>query len=373
MSGPQEDDKTELLAGELSPDQAPVEPVIIPGAADEATVQLPHAVMDPTELQASTPRSRRRRSLWPVFIVIAGLGAAGLLLWQWSSPGPQPGGDQVRDILPAALTLAEASLQNDTTQSLPSQILKLQEDYPESEKLSSLLADSNRFLLLQRLVASNEVVAAAQQRKNGPFAFSLFEHSAVENIDGHLPPPNIIEQLQQAESDWRGGQLVQAIETARQLTQSTSNEIAAAYLAHYSRTVAQYNALASLATAADYPSHLLAFYLGLDPLRDQFYWRRLEKDFTAGGDELEDGPQDQLHSAGQLCVHSRQLSRREVKGLEIGETPVSLAKTPVQGNTLAISINTFFPAAFCFQYMAVTQPDLGIIRILGKQPRIHRA
>ena len=65
----------------------------------------------------------------------------------------------------------------------------------------------------------------------------------------------------------------------------------------------------------------------------------------------------------QQSMHCRNFRFLKLKGLEVGETPVGLAKGGVTIDALAVSIDAVVQAAFCFKHVTITQPDLRIGRI----------
>lgn len=85
--------------------------------------------------------------------------------------------------------------------------------------------------------------------------------------------------IEQAEYAWRTGELVEAITIVKQLSREPNGgELATVRLRHYTRVVVDYEALSTQSFGPGYVSKMEAFYLGLDPLKDQFFWQYLERD-----------------------------------------------------------------------------------------------
>src|SRR5471032_91911 len=70
--------------------------------------------------------------------------------------------------------------------------------------------------------------------------------------------------------------------------------------------------------------------------------------------------------ARKLRAHRLQLLWSEVKCLEIGEAPVGLAQTRLHFDAFTVSGDTVLLASLGLERMAVTHPDLGLLRIAGE-------
>lgn len=263
-----------------------------PAAATEVQPPIgmqPSQVIPPAAAGRGTPPLVRWLSVAAVVIAVA---LAALLLvdrLDLASDGTVPRGDPAAP----ALAVAEAALAAGDVEDLPARLLATVRDHPDNPALEALLADANRYLELRHLRESGQLLALAQQRAEAPFESPVFEAAAAREVDPAVPAADVVERMAAAEAAWEQGELVEAIEGVRQLSKAPGGEWAAQRLQHYTRVVEAYDQLSAAAGNAEYPRLLLAFYLGLDPLRDRFFWARLARDFEPAGGEV-------AAAAGQL-------------------------------------------------------------------------
>jgi hypothetical protein len=198
------------------------------------------------------------------------------------------------------LTLAEFAIDEGEVDTLPALLLSQARRQPDNADIQSLLRDATHYRDMLYLQQSGRLLDLAKARRDHTFHSTLFEQAAHHHIDGDLGSPALIQHLTSAGDAWRAGELVAAITAVKQLASEHGSAQAAAMLHHYSRVVEEYEALSGRATDPAYPQALLAFYLGLDPLQDQFFWGRLESDFKLARDPLADNAAPQLQRAGHL-------------------------------------------------------------------------
>ena len=260
-----------------------------------ATEVQPPIGMQPSQVIPPAAAGRGTSPLvrWlAVAAVVIAVALAALLLidrLDLASDGAVPRGDPAAP----ALAVAEAALAAGDVEDLPARLLATVRDHPDNPALEALLADANRYLELLHLRESGQLLALAQQRAEAPFESPVFEAAAAREVDPALPAADVVERMATAEAAWERGELVEAIEGVRQMSKAPGGEWAAQRLQHYTRVVEAYDQLSAATGNAEYPRLLLAFYLGLDPLRDRFFWARLARDFEPAGGEV-------AAAAGQL-------------------------------------------------------------------------
>jgi len=255
--------------------------------ADGATEVQPPIGVQPSQVipPAAAGRGRAPLMRWlSAAAVVIAVALAALLLVDRLDLSPEVAGLR-GDPVPEALAVVEAALAAGDVDDLPARLLTTVRNHPDDAALEALLADANRYRELLDLRETGRLPALAQQRAEAPFATPAFEAAAVRQIDPALPPADVVERMVGAEAAWERGELVAAIDGVRALSREPGGEWAAQRLQHYTRVVEAYDQLSAGAGAADYPRRLLDFYLGLDPLRDRFFWARLGRDFGKLGGE----------------------------------------------------------------------------------------
>jgi hypothetical protein len=255
---------------------------------DAATEVQPPIGVQPSQVipPAAAGRSRSPLVRWlSVAAIVIAVVLAALLLVDRLDPSRDGAGPR-SDAEAPAVAVVESALAAGDVDDLPARLLKAVRSHPDNSTLAALLADANHYLDLLHFRDTGQVLVLAQQRSEAPFESPLFEAAAAREIDPAIPAADVVERMAEAEADWERGELVEAIESARQLSKAPGSEWAAERLQHYTRVVEAYDRLSPAAGTGAYPRRLLDFYLGLDSLHDRFFWGRLARDFEPVGDEL---------------------------------------------------------------------------------------
>jgi hypothetical protein len=198
------------------------------------------------------------------------------------------------------LKLAEFAIDQGEVDTLPALLLSQARRQPDNVDIRALLRDATHYRDMLYLQQSGRLLDLEKTRRDQTFHSTLFEQAARNHIDGNLGSPALIQHLTSAGDAWRAGELVAAITAVKQLATERGSAQAEAMLHHYSRVVEDYETLSGRTTDPAYAQALLAFYLGLDPLQDRFFWGRLERDFKLARDPLADNASQLLQRADHL-------------------------------------------------------------------------
>jgi hypothetical protein len=293
---PGEDDATEILGQERDA-----------GSRTDPADTITEIHLGPPTVKGTVvaPRPSRGKT-WPLsrWIAVGVLSIAlSILLVYYIFNRQPPAIDKAQaqaDAYRNTLTLAELAIDEGEVDTLPALLLSQARMQPDNADIRALLRDATHYRDMLYLQQSGRLLDLAEARRAHTFHSTLFEQAARHHIDGDLGSPALIQHLTSAGDAWRTGELVAAITAVKQLATERGNAQAEAMLHHYSRVVKDYETLSGQATDPAYPQALLAFYLGLDPLQDQFFWGRLESDFKLARDLLADNASQQLQHAGHL-------------------------------------------------------------------------
>lgn len=311
-----DDDATEIVTGNGS--SQPSKPVTpggparhpagrVPGADTDISRDQDPSVADATEQVAAAPftspgsrqpeRERRstpvkgvarwpRKRWFPVVAVVFAVALATLVLVDRSARIPEePARDQTAPF-EQAMARAQTFLAAGTANELPAHLLGAVRSYPGNRSLEALLADATDYESLLYLQESRQLPSLARRRAEINFNYPSFENAAAREVDPAIPAADIVASMVRAEADWERGELVAAINTVRDINEGPGAGWAELRLRHYTWVVETYEQLTMTVGDPTYSKRLLGFYLGLDPLRDRFFWNRLAGDFASATQDL---------------------------------------------------------------------------------------
>ncbi|MCB1675215.1 MAG: hypothetical protein KDI01_02930 [Halioglobus sp.] len=268
-----------------------------------AATQVQSASCEPTDTLIVAPPHHGRSWHWRWWVAALALTlvVAGALAYYAVNRSPATI-DTARlrhDAYDEAHALATRALERGDVATLPARLLVHARAQPDHPGLSALLRDAARYRDMLDLRERGHLLALARARRSRVFESPLFEDRARRTIDTAMPPAAILQRLLEAEDAWHRGDLVAAISSVKQLSDKPGNPQAQAMLQRYSQLVQNYEALSAQGTGGRNTADLLAFYLGLDPVRDRFFWSRLARDARSTDASAAQAWLD-LQRAGQL-------------------------------------------------------------------------
>lgn len=215
-------------------------------------------------------------------------------------PAPTYSAQPVTDGYSAALALAATAIEQNDVRSLPAVLLSSAREMPDSPDMQALLQDATLYRDMHFLLETEDILQLSAIRLGESFHTPLFEQSTRQQIDPHLGAVATRQELTTAREAWRAGDLVAAITAAKQVHSATGNIQAKAMLLHYANVVHDYEALSGQTQDPAFAQKLVAFYAGLDPVQDRFFWSNLERDFEQLQDPLATSSAQQLQRAARL-------------------------------------------------------------------------
>jgi len=259
---------------------------------------------DTVVVTGSAASSREKTGLHARRIAAGGLSLGLIIMLVYTiahrQPAPTDTAQPATDGYSEALAQAETAIRQGDVRSLPAVLLNHARTMPDNTDMQALLHDATLYRDMQFLLENGDLLQLAATRRRESFHTPLFEQYARLHIDPDLGAAAALQGLATAREAWRAGELVQAITAAKQVRSATPNTQAQAMLMHYSKVVDDYEALSGQTPDKAVAQKLLAFYAGLDPLQDRFFWRNLEKDFKQVEDPLAASNAQQLQRAGRL-------------------------------------------------------------------------
>lgn len=240
------------------------------------SIQTPRPIAGQKHSSAGNESKPGSRRWWLAIVLLPIILAAAYALLR-VQPSTDNDTQQSTAVRPAsaAIAMVESALEQGETDTLPARLLALVRSHTTDTELQGLLDDATQYSELLNLLEDGALLGLATLRGKGPLATTLFEEAARSRIDPAMGTPALQQRLAQAAQAWSSGQLVAAINL---LIQIPDNAFAAAMLNHYQSVVEDYETLNALSGSAAYPQAATTFYLGLNPLEDRFFWRRLAGD-----------------------------------------------------------------------------------------------
>ena len=236
-----------------------------------------------TRLEADSPPASARVLKIPglALALLVVLLALGTGLWYARLPAQEELAER-NDIDPykAAVSVVDAGLSNSEEATVPAQLVALGRLSGTGPKFEQLLGETSRYTQMLHLRDHQQFLALLKLRSAEPFRYPALEQAALAQIDSVLLPVAYFEALLSAHESWEKGQLVEAINLAAQWSSEAASALAPTMLRRFTRIVEDYETLTTLKGNTTFAPQALAFYFNLDPVVDQFFWVRLEKDFA---------------------------------------------------------------------------------------------
>jgi hypothetical protein len=186
-------------------------------------------------------------------------------------------------------------------QNLLTEIKRFSSRFPRVDGVQALLADAKKYLKYQS-------DGSKQKFQNLSFQTPLFQ-SELERINkDFLPPAEITTRIENAQSHWQQGRMVDAVQILNEITDKTWRNDAQKLAKRYKDITARYENLYEKRGTKGYQEELFSFHSILEPAQDRYYLTMIEGEFKKYRDN------SKVHADKLLKTAAEGLKRFRQKG-----------------------------------------------------------
>ncbi len=185
------------------------------------------------------------------------------------------------------------TLRSGEAESLHAVLGDFQNKYTRVTGTQKLRSDLERYLLIEADLQAGRWIGASHKASATEFQTPVFREQVQRFAASELPPKDVVSRYDEAQVDWKKGNIEQAMNSLEQLAKERWGEVAEARLQRNRRLIGDFEMLKMVQNDTDYNTRLLAFYRTLDPVQDSYFVDAVEDEFRIhSGRALEQAQQE---------------------------------------------------------------------------------